>query len=58
MLQKDSLFPWLTIKDNTLLPLKIKKDKSKENIDKVEKIIKKYGLREFINMYPKIYLVV
>ena len=53
MLQTDSLFPWLTIKDNTLLPLKIKKDKSKENIDKVEKLIKKYGLREFINMYPK-----
>ena len=53
MLQTDSLFPWLTIKDNTLLPLKIKKDKSKENIDKVEKLIKKYGLSEFINMHPK-----
>ena len=53
MLQKDSLFPWLTIKENALLPLTIKKDLSKENINKVISLIKKYGLEEFIFAYPK-----
>ena len=53
MLQKDSLFPWLTIKENALLPLTIKKDLSKENINKVISLIKKYGLEEFISAYPK-----
>ena len=33
MLQSDSLFPWLTILENALLGLKIKKKLSKENIE-------------------------
>ena len=53
MLQKDSLFPWLTIKENALLPLTIKKDLSKENTNKVISLIKKYGSEEFISAYTK-----
>jgi len=53
MLQTDSLFPWLTIKDNALLPLTIKKELTKENIDKVMTLFNKYGLQEFTDSYPK-----
>jgi NitT/TauT family transport system ATP-binding protein len=53
MLQSDSLFPWLTILDNALLGLKIKNDLTKENINYVKKLLKTYGLSEFINSYPK-----
>ena len=53
MLQTDSLFPWLTIKDNALLPLTIKKELTKENINKVMTLFNKYGLQEFIDSYPK-----
>lgn len=53
MLQKDSLFPWLTIKENALLPLSIKKDLTKESYNKVISLIKKYGLQDFISSYPK-----
>ena len=49
MLQTDSLFPWLTILDNTLLGLKIKKDTNKEN---VLSLLKKYGLDDFKDKYP------
>ena len=52
MLQKDTLFPWLTVLDNCLLPLKIKKEVTKENIDYVTSLLIKYGLKEFINKYP------
>ena len=53
MLQTDSLFPWLTIKENALLPLVINKELTKSNINKVTNLFKKYGLEEFINSYPK-----
>ena len=52
MLQTDSLFPWRTILDNCLLGLEIKGIKTKENIDKVKRLLKKYGLYEFIDKYP------
>lgn len=52
MLQTDSLFPWLTIFDNTLIGLDIKKKKNKHNINKVINLLKKYGLYEFIDQYP------
>ena len=53
MLQTDSLFPWLTIKENALLPLTIQKKTTKNNIDKVIYLLKKYGLKDFISSYPK-----
>lgn len=52
MLQSDSLFPWLTILENALLGLKIKKKLTKENIEYTKSLLNKYGLRDFINKYP------
>lgn len=52
MLQNDTLFPWLNILDNTLLGLKIKKNITKENIQKVTKLLETYGLKDFIKKYP------
>jgi NitT/TauT family transport system ATP-binding protein len=53
MLQKDQLFPWRTIENNTMLPLEIhgiKNDESKKKV--VESLLKKYGLWEFRKSYP------
>lgn len=52
MLQEDSLFPWLNVLDNTLIGLEIKKNKTKDNIDRVLTLLKKYGLYEFKDSYP------
>ena len=52
MFQNDFLFPWLTILDNCLIGLKIKKSLNKENIDYVKSLLIKYGLGEFIDSYP------
>lgn len=52
MLQTDSLFPWLTILDNCLLGLEIKKRKDSEAIENVIKLLDKYGLSEFKYKYP------
>ena len=53
MLQSDSLFPWLTIQENILVGLDIKKEKTKQNIDNALNLLKKYGLYEFKDQYPK-----
>lgn len=53
MLQKDHLFPWLTIEKNIILPLDIKKNKNQENLDYANDLLKKYGLFEFKKYYPK-----
>lgn len=52
MLQTDSLFPWLTILDNCLLGLEIKKRKNPESIKNVIRLLDKYGLSEFKYKYP------
>ena len=52
MLQKDNLFEWQTIYKNCLLGLEINKQNTKENKKYVEKLLKTYGLKEFINAYP------
>ena len=52
MLQRDCLLEWKTIFDNTVLGLEIKKELTKENIEYVESLLKKYGLYEFKNKYP------
>lgn len=52
MFQTDCLFPWLTILDNCLLGLKIKKKITKEDKDYVIKLLENYGLGEFIYSYP------
>ena len=52
MLQTDSLMPWRTILENALIGLEISKTKTKENIDKVNKMLDKYGLQDFKDKYP------
>ena len=53
MLQEDCLFPYLTIYENCILGLKINKICTKENVENVKKLLKTYGLNDFINNYPK-----
>ena len=53
MLQQDALFPWLTIYENAILGLKIKKIATKENKDYVKKLLQEYKLGDFLNAYPK-----
>lgn len=52
MLQDDLLFEWLTIYDNCLLGLKIQNKLTKENKKYVLDLLEKYGLKDYINMYP------
>lgn len=52
MLQKDHLFPWLTIEKNAILPLIIKNIKTSKNIDYIYDLLKKYGIYEFRKYYP------
>lgn len=53
MLQNDTLFPWLNILDNCLLGVKIKKEVTKENIDRVKTLLETYGLSDFAYKYPR-----
>ncbi len=52
MMQNDALFPWLTILDNATLGLKIKRIKTKENIEYTKKLLETYGLKDFMYKYP------
>lgn len=52
MFQTDSLFPWLTVLDNCLIGLKIRKELTNDNINYVKGLLNSYGLGEFINSYP------
>ena len=52
MLQQDSLFPWLTILDNCLLGLKVKKEITDEAKAKVINLLDTYGLSDFKDKYP------
>ena len=53
MFQEDTLFPWLTIYDNAMLGLKISKTYTKENINYIDNLLKKYNLYDFKDKYPK-----
>lgn len=52
MLQSDSLLPFKTILDNCLLGLRVKKKITKENKEYVIKLLRTYGLGDFMNKYP------
>lgn len=52
MLQRDCLLEWKNILNNTLFGLEIKKAKTKENVEYVKELLKKYNLYEFIDKYP------
>lgn len=52
MLQKDELFPWLTVEQNALLPLKIKRKLTQKNKARVNGLLDKYGLKDFKHRRP------
>ena len=51
MLQRDELFPWLTISQNVLLGAKVKHMKDRK--DYAYALLDKYGLGDFKNRYPQ-----
>ncbi|MEG1849436.1 MAG: ABC transporter ATP-binding protein [Oscillospiraceae bacterium] len=53
MLQKDSLFPWRTIRQNVMLGLEIKGKKTPEAMAYADELLKTYGLWDFKNSYPE-----
>ena len=53
MFQKDHLLEWRTIMDNITIGLEIQKNKDHKGIERVEALLKTYGLWEFRNMSPK-----
>lgn len=53
MFQRDCLFDWKTIYKNVLLGLEIQKNKREENINRVDRMIKEYGLIDFVKAYPR-----
>lgn len=54
MFQKDHLLEWLSIMDNITLGLEIMHKKNdKKSMERIERLLKTYGLWDFRNMYPK-----
>lgn len=53
MFQKDNLLEWRTILGNVYLGLELQKKKTKENIEYVNSLLKKYNLWEFKDKYPR-----
>ena len=51
--QQPNLFPWITVKENIQLPLKVFKLKGKKWETNMDKLIKMAGLEEYVNSYPK-----
>lgn len=52
MLQRDTLFEWLTVCANTLLGLRVQKKLTDESRAYARSLIDKYGLGEFADSYP------
>ena len=54
MFQKDHLLEWRSIMNNITLGLEIKNKKNdKKSMERIERLLKTYGLWDFRNMYPK-----
>lgn len=53
MFQKDNLFDWLTVWENVILGLKIKKCINRINLIKVENLLRSYDLYDFKDSYPR-----
>ena len=52
MPQKNSLMPWLTIRQNLELPFTIKNQKPDNLSDKVSELLTEFGLKEFSEYHP------
>lgn len=53
MLQKDHLFDWRTIRENVMLGLEIRHKKTEENMQYADVLLEKYGLKDFVDHYPR-----
>lgn len=53
MFQRDHLFPWLTVYENIILGLKVKKKLNQKAKENVNHLISLYGLSKFKNHFPK-----
>lgn len=53
MFQKDHLLEWRTIRDNITIGLEIQKKVTQEAMEKIDNLLKTYGLWEFRNRYPR-----
>ena len=53
MFQKDHLFEWSTVWDNVTLGLRIKKLLNDESKERIETLLKSYGLEKFKDHYPR-----
>ena len=53
MFQRDHLLEWRTIMDNVLIGLEIQKKLTRENKERVEQLLKTYGLWEFKDRFPR-----
>ena len=52
MFQSPVLFPWLTVIDNVLLPIKIRRESSQEALDQAHDLLEFAGLAGFEDRYP------
>lgn len=52
MLQKDSLFPWRTIRQNVQLGLDITGRRTPEAVEYADRLLKTYGLWDFCDSHP------
>ncbi|NBI05866.1 ABC transporter ATP-binding protein [Senegalia massiliensis] len=52
MFQKDNLFEWRTIRDNTLIGLEIQNKLTEKRKEFVENLLDTYGLSDFKDSYP------
>ncbi len=53
MLQSDAMLDWLNVFKNATIGLDIKKIKTAENIAYTKNLLESYGLKDFLNKYPK-----
>lgn len=53
MLQKDQLLEWRTIYRNLTLGLEIQNRVTPENLNRIDELLKAYGLYDFRNSYPR-----
>ena len=50
--QEETLLPWLKVKDNAGLHFRFKHDRSRENREHIERLLRMVGLQDFGDYYP------
>ena len=53
MFQRDHLLEWRTIRDNVMIGLEIQKKVTQKTKDRIDALLKTYGLWEFKDRFPK-----